>query len=106
MTPPTPTTGRTWDLPATHGAPQTARDLTRALLAAHDLTHHADTITQIVSELVANAAVHGKPPIELCLHVMGGAVYGTVYDAAPAWHTPTPDHTEWHVEHGRGPSPS
>ncbi|MGC9671197.1 SpoIIE family protein phosphatase [Planosporangium sp. 12N6] len=60
----------------------------------------AREIVLLVSELVTNAVVYGRPPIELRIRRTGGHVVLEVYDAAPFLPRklrPTPED-----EHGRG----
>lgn len=60
-----------WDLPPGLEAAAAARRLTRAWLAgwASDIdSAAADNLILAVSELTANATVHGAPPVVLSLH--------------------------------------
>jgi two-component sensor histidine kinase len=59
-----------------------------------------ETALLVISELVTNAVVHGRPPIQLRLRRSGTHVVIEVHDAAsflPRRLRPTPDD-----EHGRG----
>jgi anti-sigma regulatory factor (Ser/Thr protein kinase) len=61
-----------------------ARAFVRARLESHDLHYLLDDIRLVVSELVANAVVHGRPPVMLTLEEQPLQVLVTVSDESPA----------------------
>jgi anti-sigma regulatory factor (Ser/Thr protein kinase) len=77
------------------------RHLVREQLRAWRLTGAAEVTLLLVSELVTNALLHGRPPLELRVAAIEGKVRVEVHDAAgdrpPARAFPPPD-----APHGRG----
>lgn len=107
-TPPTapqlPELRRSWTVPA---------DLQQIARIRHEttrwLTEHAgvtgDVVADhelVVSELVANAIVHGRSPIRLTVAVTGTAVEGSVTDHGPGRPTLARTFGEEEAERGRG----
>lgn len=60
-----PAAHRTHRLPGTPAAPRHARRLVEDFLDVLDQRALADDADLVVSELVANAVVHGRPPLDL-----------------------------------------
>ncbi|MEV5413927.1 ATP-binding protein [Thermopolyspora sp. NPDC052614] len=56
-----------WELEYGPAAAARARDLARKTLANWGLTELCDDVTLAVSELVANAILHGRPPVTLAM---------------------------------------
>ena len=77
------------------------RHLVREQLRAWRLAGAAEVTLLLVSELVTNALLHGRPPLELRVAAIGEKVRVEVHDAAgdrpPARAFPPPD-----APHGRG----
>ena len=77
------------------------RHLVREQLRAWRLAGAAEVTLLLVSELVTNALLHGRPPLELRVAAIEGKVRVEVHDAAgdrpPARAFPPPD-----APHGRG----
>jgi anti-sigma regulatory factor (Ser/Thr protein kinase) len=71
-------------LPADLTAPRQARELTRGALRRWSLLNLLEPVTLAVSELVANAVRHGRPPVALSLNRRRGRVHVEVHDEAPA----------------------
>ena len=88
-------------VPSQERAVRDARQFVAAALERWQLSERvSDDIVLLVSELVTNAVVHGRPPIELRLRRTTTHVVVEVADGAtflPRKLRPTPDH-----EHGRG----
>ena len=72
-----------WDLPAEPAVVAGARAQAARQLAAWGLGEATDTTEQIVSELLTNAILHAKPPIELRL-ILDGALTCEVSDGSKA----------------------
>ncbi len=72
-----------WDLPAEPAVVACARAQAARQLAAWGLGEATDTTEQIVSELLTNAILHAKPPIELRL-ILDGALTCEVSDGSKA----------------------
>jgi hypothetical protein len=94
------TTSAVRHIPAEEGAVQHTRAFVTTTLRDWSIpVDLADDIVLLVSELVTNAVVHGKPPIELCLRRTTDQVVLEVYDGTtvlPRKLRPTPED-----EHGR-----
>jgi anti-sigma regulatory factor (Ser/Thr protein kinase) len=77
------------------------RRLVREQLRAWRLTRAEEVTLLLVSELVTNSLLHGRPPLELRLTAVDGRIRVEVHDAAgdrpPALEFPPPD-----APHGRG----
>ena len=65
-------------------APGRARAAVRRALVDWKLPALVEDAVLAVSELVTNALVHGRPPVELTLHCSGGQVRIGVHDNNPA----------------------
>ena len=78
------------DLPNDVSAPSIARDKTRRFVARLHLEAIVEPLTLVVSELVANAVRHGRPPIQLLLRRVGLGVRVDVHDEAHGY-GPTKD---------------
>jgi len=89
------------DLTADLTAPTQARALTRRTLHRWSLQGLVEPVTLAVSELVANAVRHGRPPVALSLSRQRRQVHIEVHDEAPAAlvEQPTPGAE---AESGRG----
>jgi anti-sigma regulatory factor (Ser/Thr protein kinase) len=87
-------------LPSDLTAPQTARVAARGALDRWRLSALLDPVLLTVSELVANAVRHGRPPVHLKLRRSGGGVRVRVQDddATP----PAKRAAEAQDESGRG----
>jgi PAS domain S-box-containing protein len=89
------------DIPAEERAVRTARQLVGTTLRRWDVPARViDDLILVVSELAANAVLHGRPPIQLRLRNGGSHVVLELHDTAtylPRKQRPTPDD-----EHGRG----
>ena len=72
------------DLPFDLSAPRAAR---RALAALQP----SDVVQLVVGELVANAVLHGAPPIRLCVIPLGTRLMIEVCDGRPGLGPPAPD---------------
>jgi anti-sigma regulatory factor (Ser/Thr protein kinase) len=70
-------------LPASPSSARAARTLARSTLSAWGLSDLVDTADLLISELVANAALHGDGPIEVGL-LRGTTLVMEVADASPA----------------------
>jgi len=98
--------GPPWlDLQPDAATPRRAREWTRTLLAAWDLSHLADDAELAVSELVTNAvqassAAGVREPVRVCVATIGTHLLVQVRDYCPAFPVHrSPDDTE---EAGRG----
>ncbi len=89
-----------WDLPAEAEFVGKARAMVRETLVEWGLAALVDDVELIVSELYANAVVHGEPEITLTLRACGGALAGAVTDHGA--HTPRLLAFGLQEEHGRG----
>ncbi len=89
------------DIPAEERAVRTARQLVDTTLRRWDVPPRViDDLVLVVSELAANAVLHGRPPIQLRLRNGGSHVVLELHDTAtylPRKQRPTPND-----EHGRG----
>lgn len=89
------------DIPAEERAVRTARQLVGTTLRRWNVPARViDDLVLVVSELAANAVLHGRPPIQLRLRNGGTHVVLELHDTAtylPRKQRPTPDD-----EHGRG----
>ena len=73
------------DLPNDVSAAAIARDKARRFVGRARLEAVVEPLTLVVSELVANAVRHGKPPIQLLLRRVGRGVRVDVHDEAPRY---------------------
>ena len=73
------------DLPNDVSAAGIARDKARRFVGRARLEAVVEPLTLVVSELVANAVRHGKPPIQLLLRRVGRGVRVDVHDEAPGY---------------------
>ncbi|GAB2837936.1 hypothetical protein GCM10022221_41680 [Actinocorallia aurea] len=93
-----------WELTPDLRAPGRARELTRGELAAWRIADQSDIdeVVLMVDELVANAVVHGKGPIHLCLLLEGLLLRGEITDES--FEPPPQPRTEreFDAEDGRG----
>lgn len=71
------------DLPEDLTAPRAARAQTRGVLADWRLSNLLEPVALVVSELVANAVRHGRPPVDMLLRRSGRSVRVEVHDEAP-----------------------
>lgn len=71
------------DLPEDLTAPQAARAQTRGVLADWRLSNLLEPVGLVVSELVANAVRHGRPPVDLLLRRSGRSIRVEIHDEAP-----------------------
>ncbi|MET7426602.1 SpoIIE family protein phosphatase [Dactylosporangium sp. NPDC005555] len=89
------------DIPAEERAVRTARQFVATTLGRWNVPSRViDDLVLVVSELAANAVLHGRPPIQLRLRNGGTHVVLELHDTAtylPRKQRPTPDD-----EHGRG----
>jgi signal transduction histidine kinase/DNA-binding response OmpR family regulator len=94
-------TAAVWQIEAEERAVQKSRTFVLDTLSAWDLPRvPVDDIVLLVSELVTNAVLHGRPPIELRLRRTASHLVVEVNDSAtflPRKLRPTPED-----EHGRG----
>ncbi len=86
------------DLPSGLAAAGAAREQTRAALGRWRLL---DPVVLSVSELVANAVKHGRPPVVMLLRRTARSVRVEVHDEAPAAHLPAASQSAT-AESGRG----
>ncbi len=89
------------DLPSGLAAAGAAREQTRAALGRWRLPDLLDPVVLTVSELVANAVKHGRPPVAMLLRRTARSVRVEVHDEAPAAHLP-PASQPATAESGRG----
>jgi PAS domain S-box-containing protein len=91
----------TYQLPPEQEAVAASRRLVATTLRQWEIPRGViDDVVLLTSELVTNAIIHGRPPIELRLRRMGSDLLLEVIDSAtllPRKRQPTPDD-----EHGRG----
>jgi PAS domain S-box-containing protein len=96
-----PWASATYQLPTEQEAVATSRRLVAATLRRWEIPPGVtDDVVLLTSELVTNAIIHGRPPIELRLRRMAADLLLEVIDTAtllPRKQQPTPDD-----EHGRG----
>lgn len=78
---------RYWRWPAAPTTPRRARRAVSRSLTAWQLERLADEVVLLVSELVANACLHGPAgaPVIVTLRCTGHGVYGEVRDASPVF---------------------
>ncbi len=91
----------TWELtlePASQSV-KLGRDLVRRVLTGLD-HGHVETAAELTDELVANAVVHGRPPIKLAINRDGHAVNVAVTDSGPGMPVLRP--VTYTAENGRG----
>jgi anti-sigma regulatory factor (Ser/Thr protein kinase) len=88
------------ELPQDLRAAGAARAATRRLLPRWCLGGLLDPVLLVVSELVANAVRHGRPPVDLRLRRAGQGVRIGVHDEAPS--KPIPGLPGYDAESGRG----
>ncbi|GGK83727.1 hypothetical protein Sme01_17820 [Sphaerisporangium melleum] len=89
-----------WELRAEPGVTAECRAVVREILAEWDLHDLIDDVVVVVTELLANALVHGGPPVRVALGMAPGTVTGSVTDHGDGWPQPRPADTD--AEHGRG----
>ncbi|MDH2425230.1 ATP-binding protein [Sphaerisporangium sp. TRM90804] len=89
-----------WELPADPSVTAACRAVVRDTLAEWGLRELTDDMLLVVTELLANALLHGGPPIHLVLGVDGDTLTGSVTDRGPGWPRLRAAGTE--LEHGRG----
>jgi len=82
------------------GSVTTARTWARVVLAEWGLTAQADDAEMILSELVTNAIIHTRGPVDIWLRSGGGCLAIMVGDARPDM--PARTHAEADADHGRG----
>lgn len=70
----------TVELPSSSESPRLARRFVEATLAAWGRTELADTVTLLVSELVANAVLHTSSEVELSVRLVGARLRVDVVD--------------------------
>jgi len=90
------------DLPSGLAAAGAAREQTRAALGRWRLPGLLDPVVLAVSELVANAVKHGRPPVVMLLRRTARSVRVEVHDGAPAADVPPPSSPLATAESGRG----
>lgn len=76
---------RRWQWPAEGATARRARRATARALAAWHLEQLSDDARLVVSELVANACLHGGGPVTVVLRRVPGGIRGEVGDALPSW---------------------
>jgi anti-sigma regulatory factor (Ser/Thr protein kinase) len=89
-----------WDLPDDPEFAGKVRRMIAETLTSWAMPHLSEDTSLIVSELYANALLHGRPPISLSLRAEGHTLRGEITDHG-RMRTPT-DHTGIYDEHGRG----
>lgn len=89
-----------WELPADPSVTAKCRAMVRDTLAEWKLYDLIDDVLIVVTELLANALIHGGPPIHLILSLGEGALIGSVTDRGEGW--PRLRRAEDELEHGRG----
>ena len=101
-----PDDARLLTLPGDRRAAGEAREFASKVLSDWAIQNEAaNDLLLIISELVANAAVHGAPPIHLRLWIADGMVHGAVDDHGPGrpqFATSGVPHILDLREHGRG----
>ena len=76
---------RRWRWPADTTTAGRARQATRRALTAWHLERITYDVVTVVSELVANASLHGGGPVTVVLRRTEDGITGEVGDALPAW---------------------
>lgn len=76
---------RRWQWPAEAATASRARQATRRALTAWQLEQIAADAVLVVSELVANACLHGGGPVTVTLRRTPTGLSGEIGDALPAW---------------------
>ncbi|WP_248960387.1 ATP-binding protein [Sphaerisporangium perillae] len=89
-----------WELPADPGVTARCRAVVRETLTEWDLRDLIDDAVIVVTELLANALIHGGPPVHLALAAVRDSLTGSVTDQGPGWPRLRTAGTEH--EHGRG----
>ncbi|MFC4529663.1 ATP-binding protein [Sphaerisporangium dianthi] len=89
-----------WELRAEPGVTAECRAVLRVTLAAWDLHDLIDDVLVVVTELLANALVHGGPPVHIAIGTAPDTVTGSVTDRGAGWPRLCPAGNE--SEHGRG----
>ncbi|MET8139004.1 ATP-binding protein [Sphaerisporangium sp. NPDC005288] len=89
-----------WELRAEPGVTAECRAVVRERLAEWDLHDLIDDVAIVVTELVANALVHGAAPVRLALGTAPDTVTGSVADGGAGW--PRLRQAGAESEHGRG----
>lgn len=87
-------------LPSGTAAPAKARAATAGLVAEWHLETLSDDLALVVSELVTNAVLHGRPPLHLELQADDRRVTVAVADGSPDG--PLPRSADCDAEGGRG----
>lgn len=77
-----------------------AREMARKALPGWGIAEHTGLAELIVSELVTNAVLHGRPPIELRVHDAGDRLLLEVHDNSAS--APRLRHAGPTDQHGRG----
>ncbi|MGG5259203.1 ATP-binding protein [Phycicoccus avicenniae] len=88
-----------WTLPGDTTAPARARHLARGA-TGHLHDDARGVLELLVSELVANAVVHGDGPVHVTLHAQGQVLRVAVHDTGSGLPRPAPASTS--TEGGRG----
>ncbi|MGW7062601.1 ATP-binding protein [Streptomyces sp. NPDC054904] len=96
-----------WQLPDVATCPHTAREQVSRTLRDWGLPWMVDDATLIVSELVTNAAKHGRAPVwhtlrQVTLHDTVVAVHLAVGDGGEGWADGTVHPADWEETSGRG----
>lgn len=83
--------GTWWDFSPTPGAVGEARHLVAETLTKWGVVDRdlIEDVVLIVSELVTNAVIHGRKPINMSLYVEGECVGGTVYNQGAEFDLPS-----------------
>ena len=99
-------TTSTFPLPADATAAGAARAHVRRLLDNWSLGSLVEPLTLVVSELAANAARYGRPPLLLLLRRLGSGVRVDVHDESPEFRPRFPDPTTFsgNIESGTSPA--
>jgi anti-sigma regulatory factor (Ser/Thr protein kinase) len=89
-----------WELPDDLSMVGKARAMVREVLTAWELPDLADDVVVAAGELLANAIIHGEPPVKVSLWLAGGELCIRVTDHG----ADRPRHLDLGVEavHGRG----
>ncbi|WP_214413067.1 ATP-binding protein [Sphaerisporangium fuscum] len=89
-----------WELPPDPGVTAKCRAVVRETLAEWRLQGLTDDMVVVVTELLANALIHGGPPIRVALVAADRTLTGSVSDGGPGWPCLRTAGTD--LEHGRG----